>query len=256
MENIFVEKRVKAAVLDDWGMWEDTTDTAPFHNTSLIQYRVNTLETIRLQKRTRALVTDEWDEWDDTNDASPYETTSLVQYRLVTSETIADELANEGEEAADYSINIEDITANVTVSADHVVSGDGVFDDIMETVNKHIKAEYDANRITTTDYSTVYLGALQSVLTESMKFALEKDNAGLKAKVTEKNSKVLDAQASLYARQEAGFDDNKHQKILDTQMNAWNITFQDTDTTFIPKQIGQEGFDTAFRAAAKNYKRR
>ena len=36
-------------------------------------------------------------------------------------------------------------------------------------------------------------------------------------------------------------------------MNAWGITFQDTDTTFIPNQIGQTDFDTSFAAARQSY---
>lgn len=256
MQTLFIEKRIKALVNDDWGEWLDTTDTAPFVNGDLVQYRLNAPVVIRIQKRTRAIATDPWGEWDDTNDAAPYEDTDILEYRQVTAELLAELNSEDADEVEpDYSIDILDITANVTVDANHVVTGDGIFDDLMETVNKHIKAEYDSTRINGTDYSTVYLGALTKVLEQSIKFVLEKDNAGLKAKVTEKNSDVLAAQESLYKRQEAGFDDNKYQKILETQMNAWNITFQDTDTTFIPNQIGQDGFDTAFLAAKKSYKK-
>ena len=35
----------------------------------------------------------------------------------------------------------------------------------------------------------------------------------------------IKAQTSLYARQERGFDDNKYQKLFETQMNAWGVMF-------------------------------
>ena len=35
----------------------------------------------------------------------------------------------------------------------------------------------------------------------------------------------IEAQTSLYARQERGFDDNKYQKLFDSQINAWGIMF-------------------------------
>jgi len=90
--------------------------------------------------------------------------------------------------------------------------------------------------------------AMQEELTEA-KVANEEDKLVTAAKQRD----VLAAQEALYKRQKAGFDDNKHQKILETQMNAWGITFQDTDTTFIPSQIGQTEFDTSFNAVRQNY---
>ena len=35
----------------------------------------------------------------------------------------------------------------------------------------------------------------------------------------------IEAQTSLYARQEVGFDDNKYQKLFDSQINAWGLMF-------------------------------
>ena len=54
------------------------------------------------------------------------------------------------------------LTGSVATSAANVVTGTGVFDDLMETVVKHLEAQFQLGRITGTDYATVYLGALQS----------------------------------------------------------------------------------------------
>jgi len=116
----------------------------------------------------------------------------------------------------------------------------------METITIHLDKQHTLGHITGTDFATVYLGSIQSALTESMKFVLQR-------RASEKNEAVLEAQEALYKRQRAGFDDNKYQKVLDTQMNAWGITFQDTDTTFIPDEISKTEFNNSFTAARKDY---
>ena len=52
------------------------------------------------------------------------------------------------------------------------VEGGGAFDKLMRATKQHLKEEYDACRITGTEYSTVYLGALAAVLQTSVQFLL------------------------------------------------------------------------------------
>lgn len=54
--------------------------------------------------------------------------------------------------------------------------GTGVFDVLINAVNKNIEGQYLKGRITSTEYAQVYLGGLQSVIAESMKFLLEEKN--------------------------------------------------------------------------------
>lgn len=61
--------------------------------------------------------------------------------------------------------------------------GTGIFDKLLGSVNLHINEEYEKGRITGGDYSTVYLGALQSVLAESIKFALGEQEADQRAEL-------------------------------------------------------------------------
>ena len=77
------------------------------------------------------------------------------------------------------TITIASLTTNVVTSATYVVTGDGVLDDIMETVNAHLDAQFKLGRITGTDYATVYLGAMQAAVTQAVQYALgqEKTNA-------------------------------------------------------------------------------
>lgn len=49
----------------------------------------------------------------------------------------------------------------------------GIFDVLMKTVAENLEEQYDNNRINSTDYANVYLGSLQSVLAQSIQFALQ-----------------------------------------------------------------------------------
>lgn len=159
---------------------------------------------IEIEKRTRALVTDQWSEWALTTDVPPYTITDLVQYR-----TISDEI-----------VQIEDLTSNVSMDEKFEVSGDGVFDKLMETINTHISAQYKAQRLRADNVATVYVGVVPTVLQESIKFLLQRKNST-------QQLKVLEAQEELYRRQTQAFDDNKYQKIFETQLNYNGMVFQD-----------------------------
>lgn len=91
------------------------------------------------------------------------------------------------------AINISDITNNVSTNentnGDIDVIGDGYFDDLMETVNTQLKAQYDNGRITGPVYANVYAAMMQTVLGQSMQFALQK---GIQEAQGEKISKEVE----------------------------------------------------------------
>lgn len=51
-------------------------------------------------------------------------------------------------------------------------SGDGVFDKLIDAVNKNIEVQHKNNRITDTDFANVYLGSIQAVLQQSIQYIL------------------------------------------------------------------------------------
>ena len=123
----------------------------------------------------------------------------------------------------------------------NVVTGTGIFDDLMEAVTIHLEAQYQLGRITGGDFATVYLGAMQSALQQSVSYAIgsEKTNAEVtlinQKEITEfgqtqKSSKIaphadsiLGKQATLYGEQAKGFKWNADQKYLKTILDAWAI---------------------------------
>lgn len=162
------------------------------------------MATIIIEKRTRALITDDWSSWTETTDAPPYTNTDLVEYRTIDSNYVS----------------IEELTSNVATNDKYVVTGDGVFDNIMETINSHIDAQYKAQRIKAADVATVYVGIVPTALSESIKFLLQR-------KTNSQQLRVLEAQEALYKRQKDAFDDNKYQKLFEAQLNYNGMVFQD-----------------------------
>ena len=84
-------------------------------------------------------------------------------------------------------INIEDVTNG---------NGTGTFDILMASMNLHIKSQYDANRITGTDYATVYLGSMQAALAQSVQFALQQEVSNEQAKTAYTDRVLKDKQVA------------------------------------------------------------
>ena len=164
------------------------------------------MATIAIEKRTRALVTDAWGNWAATTDSPPYTNTTLVEYRAID----------------ESYVTIEDLTANVEVDDKYIVTGTGVFDDVMETINRHIVAQYTAGRLKAEGMAQLYVGVIPAALSESIKFLLQR-------KTNTQQLRVLEAQEALYIRQKEAFDDNKYQKLFEAQLNYNGMVFQDAD---------------------------
>jgi hypothetical protein len=56
-------------------------------------------------------------------------------------------------------------------------NGTGVFDKLMVSLVEHLKAEYDANRISGAEYTKAYVGVITAALQTSSQFLLAKDAA-------------------------------------------------------------------------------
>ena len=139
------------------------------------------------------------------------------------------------------AITIANLTAGVSTDASNVVTGTGVFDDMMETVNAHMAAQFNLGRITGSDYATVYLTALQATVQQAVAFTIgvQKGNAeesllfqkevtefaqtDRSTKVAPTTTSIMGAQAALSVEQAKGFKWNADQKYLKTILDAWSI---------------------------------
>lgn len=133
-----------------------------------------------------------------------------------------------------------DLTTNI-VNTSNVITGDGLFDDLMEANTAHLDAQFQLGRITGTDYATVYLGALQSAMRQAVAFLIGRDKTNAEVDLlsqkcvtefgqTEQSTKVAPATSSILGRQgllsveqAKGFKWNADQKYLKTILDAWSI---------------------------------
>lgn len=155
-------------------------------------------------------------------------------------------------------------------------SGSGVFDKLMHAINGNILVQYESGRIKGPEYAQVYLGSMQTAVVEAMKFMLTKEQidkelelkaAQIAAIATENSIKTAQSakdlevkdkdiavktaqknkladdlltaakQRDLYQRQIEGFDDNKYQKLFESQLSSWGLMFSSGMLTEKPSII-------------------
>ena len=119
-------------------------------------------------------------------------------------------------------INITDLTTED-------LEGTGIFDILMNATKIHIKEEFDANRVTGSDYAKMYSAAITQVLQQSIQFVLNKEINGNQAD-------LLAAQTSKIAKDESLVDEEILNKQQETELTEApvSVTYaQIEDTVFI-----------------------
>ena len=145
------------------------------------------------------------------------------------------------------AVNISELTNGTTVVKEvdglntFTWEGTAVFDVLVRMVNENLKIQYDAGRIKATDYAEAYIAGLQTCVTESMKYIMQKDNLI-------KDEDLKQANIDLLNRQKEGFDDNKHQKLFEAQMNAWALMFSSGLLTTKPQIISNDSASALYNA--------
>ena len=143
---------------------------------------------------------------------------------------------------SNFQIDIADFSngqIDNTNSQDPKWNGTGVFDIIMKAANENIKIQNQASRITGAEYAEVYLGTMQTAISESMRFILNRDQST-------KDLEVKQASIDLLNRQREGFDDNKYQKLFEAQMNAWALMFSSGLLTTKPEIISNDSASSLY----------
>lgn len=143
------------------------------------------------------------------------------------------------------AVSLDELTNGSTVVNDvdglktYTWEGTAVFDILVRMVNENLKIQYDEGRIKATDYAQAYIGGLQTCITESMKYILQKDNLI-------KDEELKQANIELLNRQKEGFDDNKNQKLFEAQMNAWALMFSSGLLTTKPEIISNDSASSLY----------
>ena len=138
-------------------------------------------------------------------------------------------------------LTIANLTAGVSTDGNNVVTGTGIFDDMMETVNAHMAAQFNLGRITGSDYATVYLTVMQATIQQAVAYTLGQAKTNSETSLllqkevtefaqTEQSTKVAPTSTSVAGRannlsteQAKGFKWNADQKYLKTLLDAWSV---------------------------------
>lgn len=124
-----------------------------------------------------------------------------------------------------------------------IVQGTGVFDKLMESINAHLALQFLENRIKGPDYATVYLGAIQTALTQAIAFVLQKP-------LVERQAVSEEAKTALIIRQTKGFDDDAKQKLLKQALDSWSVAYSVAqDENGIPDTIKVNPIDSIMKNA-------
>lgn len=186
---------------------------------------------INVEKRTRALVTDDWGAWVVTTDAPPYTNTDLVEYRFDDGKT---------------QIDIANVTRNVTIVSDEdkfKATGDGYFDDLMESVNLQLKAQYDSGRITGPAYARVYLGMMQSTLSQALMFAMSKKEREIQTDLAELNYETAES------TQQDKIDISGYKKEVEETTRDIAVATESDKIALVAQQLAKLTADTNYVSA-------
>jgi len=143
------------------------------------------------------------------------------------------------------------------IVGDKTLEDGGYVGDLMIIARLHIEEAKGNGELTSAEAGEVYSAMIPAAFSNGMKFGMEGELVDAKIELEQDklltaaaNRDVLTAQKALYERQTAGFDDNKHQKVLETALGAWGVTYQDTDVPSSPSDIvTDEGIDALFDRA-------
>jgi hypothetical protein len=106
-----------------------------------------------------------------------------------------------------------DIELSNLTDSTNADNGTGVFDKLIQSVEHHIESQYKAGRITGNDYSNVYLGSMQSVLSESVKFLLSEQQ--VEKEVDLLNEQIISEQKKNEAGGLIDLEKKKNQEQID-----------------------------------------
>ena len=92
-------------------------------------------------------------------------------------------------------ISLTEITDGSVINSQW--EGTGVFDTLIEAVNKNIEIQYNLGRIKSTDYANVYLQGLQTTLQQSVEFLLRQRELEVRLDIMAEEATIARANASL-----------------------------------------------------------
>ena len=142
-------------------------------------------------------------------------------------------MADVGIEVNPIILDIKEFTDNVKINEDtNTVTGTGIFDVLMDTATKHLKAQYNANGIRQEDYANAYIDLYKITIQAALDAWLKGKIYNAQFALIEKQTESETAKKDLYKRQIEGFDEEYKYKILKVLMDAWAVGFSVAKDSF------------------------
>jgi hypothetical protein len=136
-------------------------------------------------------------------------------------------------------IQVTDLTSTTSVTQG-VANGTGVFDKLMNSVNLYLDDQYKSGRLKGTDYANVLLGSMQTVLAQSVQYALQIEKL-LEAQIDDVRKGI-----ELKAQQIANMVDelltsSKQRELLDEEIESAKLqqTILETEDLLKLAQVGK-----------------
>ena len=154
-----------------------------------------------------------------------------------------------------FEINFDDLSNGKMVTDANGVTkwtGTGIMDKLIEVVDQNIQTQHTSGRITGPEYATVYLGSIQAVMTESMKYLLNRQAIELQAESSalDIESKELDIveKAEKWAIQKKVLDNQLDMSKIDAKYKE-AMTLRDVELK--DKQLESAAADVSFNESKK-----
>ena len=106
-------------------------------------------------------------------------------------------------------------------------TGTGIFDRLMSAINGNIQAQYESGRITGSDFANVYLGSMQTSISESVKYVLNKDSI----------AKGLEAQDVQIAISEVQLAESSEKWLLQKQILENQLEMSNVDVAYKEQNV-------------------
>ena len=113
-------------------------------------------------------------------------------------------------------------------------TGSGIFDVLINAVNKNIEIQCDSGRITTAEYGSVYSQSIQAVIAQSIEFILRKKLVESQIDNANKDLELKEEQLNLIYTERVYKDKQTAMLGMDGVMKSQNV-ITDARHVYIPK---------------------
>ena len=148
---------------------------------------------------------------------------------------------------SNFQIDINDFSngqIDNTNPQDPKWEGTGIFDVIIKAANENIKIQHKTSRITGAEYAEVYLGTMQSAISEAMKFVLQNDTLAKELELKQAQIAKINAERDLVNAQIAAFgaQQAKELELKQSQINKLTAdkALTDAQTLAYPAQQAKD----------------